>query len=173
MSTESAAVHTHRSHTFSGTVHYGEEPCSEYTLSLTQLCRRFTRVMVTRLFIKFHCEIYLTHFLESVLQSLINIRLMVMSLNTMKYLPDPYLLLSLFKQWHYHQQWPTLSTQGHITLSRIYSTPCPHQEKTPSDSWAASPVFWQLQVPLAPTKNWCGDWLPQSWLRNTAWVTCR
>ena len=153
MSTESAAVHTHRSHTFSGTVHYGEEPCSEYTLSLTQLCRRFTRVMVTRLFIKFHCEIYLTHFLESVLQSLINIRLMVMSLNTMKYLPDPYLLLSLFKQWHYHQQWPTLSTQGHITLSRIYSTPCPHQEKTPSDSWAASPVFWQLlSVPLAFTE---------------------
>ena len=68
MSTESVTLHTHRSHTFSGTVHYGEEPCGEYGLSLTQLCRRFTRVMVTRLFIKFHCEIYLTYFLESVLQ---------------------------------------------------------------------------------------------------------
>ena len=132
MSTESVAVCTHRSRTFSGTVHYGEEPCSEYGLPLTQLCRRFTRVMVTRLSVKFHCEIYLTHFPESVLQSLINIRLMAMSLNAMKYLPDPYLLLSLFKQRHYHQQiWPTLSTRGHTTLSCIYSTPCPHQEKTP------------------------------------------
>jgi len=132
MSTESVALHTHRSHTFSGTVHYGEEPCGEYGLSLTQLCRRFTRVMVTRLFIKFHCEIYLTYFLESVLQSLINIRLMAMSLNTMKYLPDLYLLLSLFKQWHYHQQtWPTLSTRDHTTLSCIYSTLRPHQEKNP------------------------------------------
>ena len=98
MSTESVVVHTHRSHTFSGTVHYGEEPCSEYTLSLTQLCRRFTRVMVTRLSIKCHCEMYLTPSLESVLQGLINVRLMDRSPNTMKYRPDHYLLLPLFKQ---------------------------------------------------------------------------
>ena len=33
MSTESVAVHTHRSHTFTGTVHYGEETLCEETVS--------------------------------------------------------------------------------------------------------------------------------------------
>ena len=93
MSSELVAVHIHISHTFSGRVHYGEEPWGGRWLSLSQLCRRFaTRVMVTRLSIKCHCEMYLTPSLESVLQGLINVRLMVMSPSTMKYLPDHYLL---------------------------------------------------------------------------------
>lgn len=33
MSTESVAVQTHRSHTFTGTVHYGEETLCEETVS--------------------------------------------------------------------------------------------------------------------------------------------
>jgi len=48
--------------------------------------------------VKFHFEIYLTPSLESVLKALTNVRLMVMSPSTMKYLPDDNLLLSLVKQ---------------------------------------------------------------------------
>ena len=90
---------THRSHIFSGRVPW--RGALGWVLSLTQLCRRFTtRVMVTRLTTKFHCEMYLTPSLGSVQQGLINVRLMVVSPSTIKYLPDRYLLLSLFKQWH-------------------------------------------------------------------------
>ena len=81
---------THRSHIFSGRVPW--RGALGWVLSLTQLCRRFTRVMVTRLTTKLHCEMYLTPSLESVQQGLINVRLMVMSPNTVKYLPDHYLL---------------------------------------------------------------------------------
>ena len=68
-----------------------------------QAVRKFTaKVIVTRLTIKlaikFHCEIYLTPSLECVIQGLINVRLMLMSPNTIKYLPDDNLFLSLFKQ---------------------------------------------------------------------------
>ena len=54
--------------------------------------------MVSRLTIKFHCEVYLIPSLECVLPGLINARLMVMSPSTMKYLPDDNLLFSLLKQ---------------------------------------------------------------------------
>ena len=122
MSTELVAVlsqkwlSTHRSHTFSGTVHYGEEPWGGRWLSLSQLCRRFTRVMVTRLSIKCHCEMYLTPSLESVLQGLINVRLMDRSPNIMKYCPDHHLLLPLFKMTVAPEIWLTLSAWGHATL---------------------------------------------------------
>ena len=163
MSTESVAVHNHRSHAFSGKVHYGEEAWGERWHCLTQVYRRLTtRGIVSRLTIKFYYEIYLKLSLECVLQGLIPIRLMVMSLNTMKYLPDPYLLLSLFKQWHYHQQWPTLSTQGHITLSRIYSTPCPHQEKNPK--WFLSSLTSVLTATLCPSSfHWIYASKPTLW----------
>ena len=63
------------------------------------MCRRFTaRVKVTKQSVKFHCEIYLTPSLKSVLQGLTNVRLMVMSPSTMKYLSVDTLLLSLVKQ---------------------------------------------------------------------------
>ena len=72
--------------------------------------------MVTRLTNRFYCEICLTPSLECVLQGLMNMMLILMWPNTMKYLPDN-LLYSLFRQWHYYQElWPTLSTQGHIIL---------------------------------------------------------
>ena len=63
------------------------------------MCRRFTtRVKVTKQSVKLHCEIYLTPSFESVLQGLTNVRLMVMSPSTMKYLSVDTLLLSLVKQ---------------------------------------------------------------------------
>ena len=63
------------------------------------MCRRFTtRVKVTKQSVKLHCEIYLTPSFESVLQGLTNVRLMVMSPSTKKYLPDDNLLLLLVKQ---------------------------------------------------------------------------
>ena len=100
-STESVSVHTHWSHTFSGTVHHGEKAWGKRWPSWTLVCRRFTtRVKVTKQSVKFHCEIYLTPSLKSVLQGLTNVRLMVMSPSTKKYLPDDNLLLLLVKQWH-------------------------------------------------------------------------
>ena len=87
-STESVFVHTHWSHTFRGTVHLGEKAWGKRRPSWTLVCRRFTtRVKVTKENVKFHCEIYLTPSLKSVLQGLTNVRLMVMSPSTMKYLP--------------------------------------------------------------------------------------
>ena len=54
MSTELVAVHTHRSHTFSGTVYCEEEAWGNFSDPGVQ---RFTAsVMVTRLTTKFHCE---------------------------------------------------------------------------------------------------------------------
>ena len=85
---------------------------------------RFTKtIIVTRLTIKFHCEIYLTTSLECVLPGLINVRLILMSPSIMKYLPDDTLLYSLIKQGHWNQMiWHTLSTQGHTTLRKCELT---------------------------------------------------
>ena len=100
-STESVSVHTQWSHTFRRTVHHGEKAWGKRWPSWTLACRRFTtRVKVTKQSVKFHCEIYLTPSLKSVLQGLTNVRLMVMSPSTMKYLSVDTLLLSLVKQWH-------------------------------------------------------------------------
>ena len=117
-STQLVAVHTHRSHTFTGTFHYGEEAWGEHWLSLTQLCRRFTtRVTVSRLTIKFHCEIYLKPFLECVLQGLVTVRLMVMSPSAMKFHPDDNPIFSIFNQWH---------SLKDMTYS-VYTRPCNSQ----------------------------------------------
>ena len=138
MSTELVAVlsqkwlSTHRSHTFSGTVHYREEPWGGRWLSLSQLCRRFTRVMVTRLSIKCHCEMYLTPSLESVLQGLINVRLMDRSPNTMKYRPDHYLLLPLFKQWQWHQRYDLHFLHEATQLPECVSWPGGCESRGPS-----------------------------------------
>ena len=54
-STESVSVHTHWSHTFSGTIHYGEKAWGKCWPSWTQVCRRLTaRVKVTIQSVKFH-----------------------------------------------------------------------------------------------------------------------
>ena len=98
-STESVSVHTHWSHTFSGTVPHGDKAWGKCWPSWTLVCRRFTaRVKGTKQSLQFHCEIYLTPSLESVLHGSTNVRLMVMSPSTMTYLPDDNLLLSLVKQ---------------------------------------------------------------------------
>lgn len=101
-STESVAVHTHRSHTFSGTVHYGEEAWSEpdclwpscvwdlrqeswsldYHVPLWALFDHFPRVCTTGFN---QCEV------------------MVMLPSTMKYTSDDNMLLSLCKQRQEHQ----------------------------------------------------------------------
>ena len=107
-STESVAVHTHRSHTFSGTVHYGEEAWSEpdclwpscvwdlqqeswsldYHVPLWALFDNFPWVCTTGFN---QCEV------------------MVMLPSTMKYTSDDNMLLSLCKQRQEHQHiWLTL-----------------------------------------------------------------
>ena len=88
------------SHTLSGTVRHGEKAWGKRWISWTQVCRRFTRVNVTKQTVKLHHEIYLTPSLESVLQAWTKVRLMLLSPSTMKYLPDGNLFFSLAKPWH-------------------------------------------------------------------------
>ena len=114
------SVNTQRSHTLSGTVHHGEKAWGKRWISWTQVCRRFTRVNVTKQTVKLHHEIYLTPSLENVLQAWTKVRLMLLSPSTMKYLPDDNLLLSLVKQWHWNQEiWPDLSKPGHTALRSV------------------------------------------------------
>ena len=113
-------VHTQRSHTLSGTVLHGEKAWGKRWISWTQVCRRFTRVNVTKQTAQLHHEIYLTPSLESAQQAWTKVRLMLLSPSTMKYLPDDNLLLSLVKQWQQHQQiWPVLSKPGHTTVRSV------------------------------------------------------
>ena len=81
---------------------HSEKPYIEWDSSLwresTQVCRRFTRINVTKQTIKLHHEIYLTPSLDSVLQAGTKVRLMLLSPSTMNYLPVGNLLLSFIKQ---------------------------------------------------------------------------
>ena len=152
MSTELVAVHTHRSHTFSGTVYCEVEAWGNFSDPGVQ---RFTAsVMVTRLTSK------LTPSLECVLLGLISVSLMVMSPSTVKYLPDDHLFLSLFKQWQRDQQiWPALSTQAtQLSESVSWSDRCKSRGALHNDDCAKvgvkPPVVVLGSVTTKPILQW-------------------
>ena len=115
LSTESVAVHTHRSHTFSGTVHYGEEAWSEsdclwpscaldlqqeswsldYHVPLWALFDNFPWVCIT----EYHqCEVIL------------------MLPRTMKYISDENMLLYCVNKDKNTNTYDFHSIKGHTTL---------------------------------------------------------
>ena len=97
LSTESVAVHTHRSHTFSGTVHYVEDAWSKPD-DLWPSCAWDLQQESWSL--DYHVPLWgLFDHIPWVFTTGFN-QCEVMSPSTMKYLPNDNLLLLLVKQWH-------------------------------------------------------------------------
>ena len=150
MSTESVVVHTHRSHTFSGTVHYGEEAWSEPDCVWPSCAWHLQQESWS---LNFHVPTWVLfdNFPWVCTTGFNQCEVMVILPSTVRHISDDNMLLSLCKQWQERQ---------HIWLT-LYKMP-PNTQNLWVYQEDVSPeiVFWIMTVSkLALIRLWL-PWVP-------------
>lgn len=150
MSTESVVVHTHRSHTFSGTVHYGEEAWSEPDCVWPSCAWDLQQESWS---LNFHVPMWVLfdNFPWVCTTGFNQCEVMVILPSTVRHISDDNMLLSLCKQWQERQ---------HMWLT-LYKMP-PNTQNLWVYQEDVSPeiVFWIMTVSkLALIRLWL-PWVP-------------